>query len=404
MASSGAGRNEDSSTRTTGVRGGHELDEVSLKSYLDRRASEIPGYAPGSALSLKQFNAGQSNPTYLLTATSPSTPSRAQPALRHKYVLRKRPRDVKVASAHAVDREFAVLRALHGTAVPVPAVYVLCLDETVIGASFYVMEFVEGRIFDDPAMPGLRSDERREAYCAAAGVLASLHAQDWRRLPGLAKFGRAGNYFGRQIKRLSAVSDTQAEDADAIPDKEELVADLGRGLEAAGGDAEAVLIHGDFKIDNLVYSKEGAGPIRVIAVLDWELATIGHPMADVANCSMIHHTPRIEGSPLQGLTGLDLGSLGIPDAVEFARVYCAAARRPFPDPHWRFALAFLFFKNAVIAQGVASRAARGVASSSFAGDVAAMVPFLAMTAVEFLREQKGELAAAAEEVATRSRL
>ena len=130
---------------------------------------------------------------------------------------------------------------------------------------------------------------------------------------------------------------------------------------------------------------------KVIAVLDWELTTIGHPMADVANCSMIHYTPRIEGSPLQGLTGLDLAPLGIPDAVEFARLYCAAARRPYPDPHWRFALAFLFFKNAVIAQGVASRAARGVASSSFAGDVAVMVPFLAMTAAEFLREQEEEL-------------
>ena len=153
--------NEDSSTRTTGVRDGHALDEVALKAYLDQRAAEIPGYAPGCALSLKQFNAGQSNPTYLITATPPRSASASaasaspSPPPPRQYVLRKRPRDVKVASAHAVDREFAVLRALYDTAVPVPAVYVLCLDEAVLGASFYLMEFVEGRIFDDPAMPGL---------------------------------------------------------------------------------------------------------------------------------------------------------------------------------------------------------------------------------------------------------
>ena len=132
------------------------------------------------------------------------------------------------------------------------------------------MEFVEGRIFDDPSMPGLSAAERTAAYRAATGVLASLHAQDWRRLPGLSKFGRAGNYFGRQVKRLSAVSDTQAEDAEPIPDKAELVEMLARGLEAAGGDAEASLIHGDFKIDNLVFSKAGvssSSKFRIISLL-----------------------------------------------------------------------------------------------------------------------------------------
>eukprot|EP00903_Cladosiphon_okamuranus_P016288 g15020.t1 len=404
----------------------------------------------GFRIELKKFSSGQSNPTFLLVVhlspppgASPSGKTTSKTTCR--FVLRKKPASVKVSSAHAVEREFRILRALRldtSSNVPVPRALLLCEDTAVIGTAFYVMEFVQGRIFSDAALPGMRPGERAAIYESAAETLARLHRVDFVRA-GLGGFGRAkGGYLGRQVATLERVATKQAEDAGPIEGFAEVVHEL-QELTAPGSNVVAdcvTIVHGDFRIDNLVFHP--AEP-RVIAVLDWELSTLGHPLADLANLCILHHLPasaaslapvqapprgpraaggsgvhaalQPEGaeasasapspspSPLAGLKGLDLDALGIPQQWELMNAYrraaasaataAAASGRRFGEHQSLLAgvdgpgvaelgLAFVFFKMAVIAHGVKARQSRGVASSAQASLVSAMVPEMIALATE----------------------
>ncbi|CAN0568050.1 unnamed protein product, partial [Ectocarpus sp. 12 AP-2014] len=315
-----------------------------------------------------------------------------------KFVLRKKPASVTVSSAHAVEREFRILRALRldpASDVPVPRPLLLCEDPAVIGTPFYVMEFVQGRIFSDAALPGLAPAERAAAYESAAETLARLHHVDFVRA-GLGRFGRGeGGYLGRQVATLERVAAKQAEDAGLIEGFDDIVRDL-RELIASGSVVQdrVTIVHGDFRIDNLVFHP--AEP-RVIAVLDWELSTLGHPLADLANLRPSTLSPPPPAtSPLAGLKGLDLKALGIPQQSELMAAYrraastLAAGGSGGGDPTRGVAgpgvaelgLAFVFFKMAVIAHGVKARQSRGVASSAQASLVSAMVPAMVALAKE----------------------
>ncbi|CAM9529151.1 unnamed protein product [Ectocarpus sp. 8 AP-2014] len=418
----------------------------------------------GFRIELKKFSSGQSNPTFLLevhlspppaaatSTTTTTTSSRANN--KTKFVLRKKPASVTVSSAHAVEREFRILRALRldpASDVPVPRPLLLCEDPTVIGTPFYVMEFVQGRIFSDAALPGLAPAERAAAYESAAETLARLHHVDFVRA-GLGGFGRGeGGYLGRQVATLERVAAKQAEDAGPIEGFDGVVRDL-RELIASGSVVQdrVAIVHGDFRIDNLVFHP--AEP-RVIAVLDWELSTLGHPLADLANLCILHHLPASAAamasaaaapapavgasrgtgagiaaragstenrrlstlspppsttSPLAGLKGLDLKALGIPQQSELMAAYRKAASTLAAggsggggDPTRGVAgpgvaelgLAFVFFKMAVIAHGVKARQSRGVASSAQASLVSAMVPAMVALAKEQVSNLRRVLAA-----------
>ncbi|CAM9565449.1 unnamed protein product [Ectocarpus fasciculatus] len=398
----------------------------------------------GFRIELKKFSSGQSNPTFLLevhlspplaAATSTATTSSTRANDKKKFVLRKKPASVTVSSAHAVEREFRILRALRldpASDVPVPRALLLCEDPSVIGTPFYVMEFVRGRIFSDAALPGLAPAERAAAYESAAETLARLHRVDFVRA-GLGGYGRGkGGYLGRQVATLERVAAKQAEDAGPIEGFDGIVRDL-RELIASGSVVQdrVTIVHGDFRIDNLVFHP--AEP-RVIAVVDWELSTLGHPLADLANLCILHHlpasaaaiasaaaaaaaargagaggaalaglrenrlpsTPPAATSPLAGLKGLDLKALGIPQQSELMTAYrraastIAAGSSGGVDPTRGVAgrgvaelgLAFVFFKMAVIAHGVKARQSRGVASSAQASLVSAMVPAMVVLAEE----------------------
>lgn len=335
----------------------HRFDEAALAEYLRR---ELPGFAP--PLQILQFQGGQSNPTFLLSAASGT------------YVLRKKPPGKLLASAHAIDREWRVLRALQDAAVPVPRVLHYCESEAVVGTPFYVMEYLAGRIFTDPALPGLAPAERRAAYDSMNAALAQLHQVDWR-AAGLGDFGRPERYAERQIERWSRqYQATQTEpvaEMDAV--REWLAAHLPE-------EETAAIAHGDYRIGNLVYAEREP---RVLAVLDWELATIGHPLADLAfNCMSYHFPPDESLAP--GLCGLELEILGIPSEPQYLEAYARRTGRD-PRPHWRFFMAFSLYRAAAIQQGVHSRALAGNASSPLAGRFGALYRRTAKLAWEVTR-------------------
>jgi aminoglycoside phosphotransferase (APT) family kinase protein len=312
-------------------------------------ADTIVGFC--GPLSAERFAGGQSNPTYRLHARSGD------------YVLRRKPPGPLLPSAHAVDREYRVMRALAKTAVPVPQVYALCEDDSVTGSAFYVMEHLDGRILWDQRLPGIAPDERGAMFQSMNKVIADLHSVDYRAL-GLEDFGRPGNYMGRQIARWSR--QYRASETAKQPAMDALIDWLPAHLPPEGAPA---IVHGDYRMDNLVFHKTEP---RVIGVLDWELSTIGDPLAD-----FVYHTMswRIDPALYNGLGGVDVASLGIPDEGEYVAAYCRnTGRAAIAD--WEFYMAYSLFRFAAICQGIAKRAIDGTAASAEAERIGSLArPF-----------------------------
>jgi len=314
---------------------GQDLDLASLAAWLETR---LPGFQ--GPLSAEKFNRGQSNPTFRLQAPSGD------------FVLRRKPPGVLLKSAHAVDREFRVQKALAGSDVPVAKMHVLCEDEGVIGSAFYIMDLVRGRNFDDPRVPEVDPETRHRLYDEMNRVLAAIHAIDLE-ARGLADFGPSGNYYRRQIDRWT--KQYRASETGAIPAMDELIAWLDRNVPE--DDGRRTLVHGDYRIDNLLFSEDGPA---CVAVLDWELSTIGHPFADLA--ALIMQWQRPTGPEGRGLAGVDRKSLGIPDDRAFIDTYCGRMGLS-GIPAFGFYLAFAFFRMGAILQGVKKRALDGNASN-----------------------------------------
>ncbi len=327
---------------TIPVRSVHAFDVGPLQDYLSKY---IPGAARG--LEVGQFKGGQSNPTYLLTATD------------GRFVLRRKPPGALLPSAHAVDREFRIIRALHGGPVPVPRPLCYCDDAAVIGTSFYVMEFVDGRIFWHPELTELTPAERGAAYEEMNRVIAAIHSVDPAAV-GLGDFGRPDGYVARQIDRWT--KQYRASELARIEAMESLIEWLPRNMPA---DEPGRITHGDFRLDNLIFDKSAS---RILAVIDWELATLGNALSDFAYNCMPFRMPR---SMRKGLAGLDLAALGIPGEAEYTSNYCRRTGRS-STPSFDFYIAFNLFRLAAILQGVAARAVAGNASSEHAVETGAL--------------------------------
>ncbi len=320
----------------------HRLDTGALALWLRRELGVSAG-----VLEAEKFPGGQSNPTYLLRADGEA-----------RWVLRKKPPGVLLPSAHAVEREHRVMAALAQSDVPVPRMVALCTDADVVGTPFFLMELVQGRTFWDMRMPGVSVPERTAMYADMNRVIAALHALDPAAL-GLADFGRQGGYFARQITRWSA--QYRATETERIEAMEHLIEWLPAALPA--GPEQSCLVHGDFRIDNLIFHPEEP---RVVAVIDWELSTIGHPLADLAYHLM---SWRLPPEDFRGLAGVDIDALGIPGEQACLRSYLERNAVPAPDPReWEFAIAYNLFRVACIRQGVMKRALAGNASNAAALD------------------------------------
>ena len=321
------------------------FDSEKLTRYL---ASNVPGF--NGPMTVEKFAGGQSNPTFVLNARS------------GRYVLRRQPPGVLLKSAHAVDREFRVLDALASTPVPVPKALHLCLDRDVVGSLFYVMSFEQGRIFWHPALPDMPTQERGAFYLASIEAMASLHDVDVEAV-GLSDYGRHGNYFERQIGVWT--KQYRAAQTDDVAAMEALIEWLPANCPADAG--RPSLVHGDFRMDNLVFDLHTP---TIRAILDWELSTLGNPLADLAYfCTCLRLPP---DGYIPGLAGMDRATLGIPEEGVLVERYCE--RRGISSiSNWNFYIAFSFFRLASIAQGVKKRAMEGNASSAQAREVGAMV-------------------------------
>ena len=350
-------------TGTRTVSDSHAFDVAALQAHL---AAHLPGFA--GPLSVEQFKGGQSNPTYKLL-----TPGRA-------YVLRSKPGPAAklLPSAHAIEREFRVMHALAGSDVPVAQMLLLCEDEAVIGRAFYVMEFMDGRVLWDQSLPGLTNAERGAIYDEMNRVIAALHQVDVG-AAGLAGYGKPGNYFERQIGRWS--KQYLASITETIDEMDRLIAWLPAHMPATALDSSQVsVVHGDYRLDNLVFHKTEP---RVIAVLDWELSTIGHPLADFSYHCMAWHIPP---GTFRGIGGLDHAALGIPSEQDYVRRYCERTGRARPQDlaaDWNFYLAYNLFRLASITQGIAKRVVDGIASSAQAKATGASTRPLAQMAWQF---------------------
>ncbi len=312
-----------------------QIDTVALASYLEER---LPGFR--GPIEAQKTPTGQSNPTFVL-----STPG-------GRYVLRKKPPGQLLKSAHQVDREYRVMKALADTDVPVPRMLHLCEDDAVVGTAFYVMAFVDGTVFWDPALPELSNAQRAKLYDAQNRALAALHSVDPGKV-GLADFGRAGSYFARQRDRWT--KQYRASETERLEDMETLIAWLEQN--EPPDDGRSSLVHGDYRIDNMISAPDGA---RVLAIIDWELSTIGHPFSDLAYQCMQWRFPNHE--TMRGLAGIDRAALGIPTEEEYVARYCERMGLSH-IPHWQFCLAFSFFRLAAIVQGVKKRGLDGTASN-----------------------------------------
>lgn len=312
------------------------LDEAALDRYLSRN---VPGYR--GPLTIARCGGGQSNPTYRLV-----TPGRS-------YILRRRPPGNLLPSAHAVDREYRVISALQDSAVPVPRTYCLCMDDSVIGSAFYVMSCVEGRVLWDPRLPDFSAANRGAVFDEMNRVLAALHGVDIAAV-GLGDYGRHENYFERQIARWT--KQYRAAQTQPVAAMEHLIDWLPRHIPP--GD-EVSLVHGDYRLDNLIFDGEA---IRVAAVLDWELSTLGHPLADLAYHCMVWHLPP---GTMRGLSGVDIAALGIPAEADYVARYCErSGRAPIAPADWDFYMSFNLFRFAAILQGICHRGLSGSASGS----------------------------------------
>ncbi|TDE34543.1 phosphotransferase family protein [Antarcticimicrobium sediminis] len=311
------------------------LDLDAVDAYL---RAHLPGYK--GPLEATKFDVGQSNPTFLL-----STPA-------HKYVLRRKPPGVLLKSAHAVDREFRVQKALENSKVPVAKMHLLCEDDSVIGSAFYVMDFLDGRNFADPTMEGEDNATRAGVIDEMNRVLAELHMVDIDAV-GLSDYGPPGNYIERQLGRWS--KQYRASETEVIPEMDTLMERLAATIPPEDG--QRTLVHGDFRIDNMIFAK---GSTDCLAMLDWELSTIGHPYADLAAVIMQWQMP--PGGEGRGLDGIDRAALGLPSDEAFIASYCERRGLPGID-NFGFYLSFCFFRMAAIIQGVLKRALDGNASN-----------------------------------------
>jgi aminoglycoside phosphotransferase (APT) family kinase protein len=348
---------------TRPVSGQHAVDLDALRTWL---AKNLPGFA--GPLSVEMFKGGQSNPTYKLI-----TPNKS-------YVMRAKPGPVAklLPSAHAVEREFAVMHGLQDTDVPVPHMYCLCEDETVIGRAFYVMEFMQGRVLWDQSLPGMDGTQRAAIYNEMNRVISELHKVDYT-ARGLATYGKPGNYFDRQIGRWS--KQYTASITQPIAEMDQLMQWLPKNIpEMAKNEKMVSIVHGDYRLDNLMFDAEQP---KVVAVLDWELSTLGHPLADFSYHCMAWHIP--PGS-FRGIAGLDLAALGIPSEEEYIRLYCERTGLAQPEQlksDWNFYMAYNMFRIAAILQGIAKRVEAGTASSAQAVSSAAGARPLAQMAWKF---------------------
>ena len=317
-------------------------------------AGHLADFRGGDDLAVRQFAGGQSNPTFVLRAGE------------RFVVLRKKPPGTLLPSAHAIDREYRVMSALRETAVPVPRVLLFCEDANVIGTPFYLMEHVEGRIFRDQLLPSVaNSSDRRAIYAATARTLAALHTVDWKRA-GLADYGKSGNYMARQVSRWS--QQYEASKTERIESMTRLSAWLPANLPP--GD-ETSIVHGDFRLENLLFHPTEP---RVVATLDWELSTLGHPIADLGYNCMPYHLP--SATLGRGLAGIDLGVIGVPAQGEYVANYCEHAGRS-SAPDLGYYVAFALFRSAAIIQGVYKRGLDGNASSETALTLGPMVRIIA---------------------------
>ena len=336
------------------------IDAARLAAYL---AGAVEGFA--GPLTIKQFKGGQSNPTYLL-----ETPAR-------RYVLRRKPPGKLLPSAHAVDREYRVIKALHAQSFPVAEPLTYCADESVAGTAFYVMAFVDGRVFWEPQMPGSNPRERAAAYDAMNATIARLHTFDPSAI-GLGDFGKGDNYVARQVERWS--KQYRASETEKIDEMERLIDWLPRHIPPP---AASRLVHGDYRLDNLIVQHDAP---NVLAVLDWELSTLGDPLADFTYHLMTWHMPHSDSAAgTATLAGHDLAALGIPTMQDYIADYVGRTGLD-PRPHLAAYLAYNFFRIAAILQGIIGRVRDGTATSEHAPAKAEMIRPLAQKAWEFARQ------------------
>jgi aminoglycoside phosphotransferase (APT) family kinase protein len=323
-------------TGTMPVQERHRFDVDRLERFLLERVPDYRG-----PLQVEQFKGGQSNPTFLLR-----TPQRS-------YVLRRKPPGKLLPSAHAVDREYRVISALHGAGIPVARTYALCQDDAVIGTAFYIMEYVHGRVLWDGSLPGMQREQRFAIYDELNRVIAALHQVDYAAV-GLGDFGKPGNYLERQIARWS--KQYRASETERIEAMERLMEWLPQHIPP--GD-DTCIVHGDYRLDNVIFH-----PIepRILAVLDWELSTLGHPLADFAyHCMAWRLTP----GEFRGIGDVDFAGLGIPTEQEYVAMYCRRTGRT-GIPNWDYYLAYNMFRLAAILQGIMGRVVDGTAASQHA--------------------------------------
>lgn len=334
------------------------LDLSKLSDWMKKNVCDFSG-----PLSAEKFAGGQSNPTFKLSAGD------------RKFVLRRKPPGQLLASAHAVDREFRVIAALQDTDVPVPGAVALCKEDEIIGSMFYLMEYLEGRVFWDPVLPELTNDERSAVYDDMNRVLAAMHSINVADV-GLGDYGRPGNYFERQVGRWT--KQYRASETQTVPAMEELMAWLPENMPAE--DDRVALVHGDYRLDNVMFHPTEP---KIIAVLDWELSTLGNPIADLAYQVMAWQLPRDAG--ITGLAGIERKPLAIPEDNSYVTSYCERTGRD-EIKHWNFYLAFCFFRLAAIVQGVKKRALDGTASSAEAESRGNLVQPLAELGMSYMKD------------------